>query len=59
MRLVVRRQPVRHGLDLLDRAVEEDPAGLGDVDCSLVNLHCLHSGGPRRRQGARPGLPEQ
>jgi hypothetical protein len=42
VRLVVGRQPVCHGLDLLGCVAEEDPAGLGDIHCIAINLHCLH-----------------
>lgn len=56
MRLVVRGQSVYYGLDLFDCAVEEDSASLGDVDCIVLSLHCLHLGGPRRLLGVRLGL---
>ncbi len=56
VRLVVGHQPVCHGLDLLGCVAEEDPAGLGDIHGIAINLRRLHSVGPRRLRGARPGL---
>jgi hypothetical protein len=41
---------------LLGCVAEEDPAGLGDIHGIAINLRRLHSVGPRRLRGARPGL---